>query len=1027
MPEDETLVRGNSRRRQAAFSTQRAARLTARTGAESVLQDLLTTVPNLHKLPGRRQVLARFRALAGRIAGLQRGGEPDEAPEIAPLDASAAPAAWNWRPIGPSAVLKGQAASRPIVSGRIAGVAVALGGLRVYVASANGGVWRSDDCGNHWRSLMDAWNLHPTAFLSDSLAGGAIAIDPKNPDRIYVGTGEGNGVYFDRDRQEFSEAGAYFGVGPVRSDDGGQSWHTESVALGTLEGTAFYQLAVDPENPESVVGANSKGLYLRERIEGTPDYQWRQLIEGRFTSVVAAQTGAATKFYAAAYGGPVFESDDGRDWKPLGADFPTSDAGRTGLAVQPRNPNVVYALLCRHGNSHLMGLWRLDRSTPDGWQEVTGVPTTLFGEDPTMYGQGSYDLAVAVDPADVDRVYLGGASTVLTPGVYVASLYRGTVRTGIDGPAFSNPTLLGANVHADVHAIEFTPGNPEQLWVGCDGGLFATDTASTTAVFEARNAGLSTLTMNRLGIHPQQDAVLFCGSQDNGTLRYTGAEGWLHSAWGDGGFVVVNWADPYRVLRTYTYSSIDFASDGGASYDSWSGRPVNLASDPDTQEREPVEFYAPLAGTPPSADDADAEVVAFGSIRPWVSTDFGQTWSSIPHADYRKDKLDGTILSMAFASAGVLYAGTFFGGVYRFENQGGWKRTPLHAAPLLAGPVTSIAIDPTDKTNHSIYVTLGGYSDYRHVWHFNGATRKWEDCSGPAGQQDECLLDVQHNSVLVDPQNPRHLYVAADLGVWRSLDAGKTWKPCAYGLPEVAVIDLKLHPQRRLLWAATYGRGVYELAVDAAAAPPVELYVRDTILDRGLYKTVDGVADPTVKGETVSFRNSPDVKIDVPQPDGSYQTGGTTINFATFLDALEDASARTVTSAGGGVNRVYILLHNRGVLAGDGSVMLLLAETPGFVPPLPAGFDAAVRSRTPVNTPHWKTVGIADIAGVRAGMPEVVEIDLPASMLPNPVQPGPSRYCLLALLTSPQDPFTNAETDPAQLCLCERKAAQKNF
>ena len=683
--------------------------------------------------------------------------------------------------------------------------------------------------------------------------------------------------------------------------------------------------------------------------------------------------------------------------------------------------------MCRDGNSHLLGLWRLDRSTPDGWQEVAGVPATLFGEPTAVNGQGTYDLAVAVDPTDVNRVYLGGSLTFLTPGIYVASLYRGTVRSGKFGISFSNPTLLGANVHADVHVIEFTPGNPEQLWVGCDGGLFVTNMASTTAEFEARNAGLSTLTMNHLGIHPHQDAVLFCGSQDNGTLRYTGAEGWLHSGAGDGGFVVVNWVDPYRVLRTYTYGSIEFTDDAGAFYDSWSGRSVTLYTDLVPQKSEPVEFYAPLAGTPPSAQGTDAEIVAFGSIRPWVSTDFGQKWSSIPDNDYERDGLDGTILSLLFGSAQILYAGTFVGGVYRFENHGGWKRTPLHAAPLLAGPVTSIAVDPTDNTNRSIYITLGGHGNYRHVWHFSGVSEIWEERSGPADQEDKRLMDVQHNSILVDPRNPTHLFAAADLGVWTSLDAGKTWNPYTNGLPEVAVLDLKLHPERRVLWAATYARGVYERHVDAPTALPVELYVRDTILDRGLYPTLDGADDPTARNQRVSFRKSPDIKLDAPQPDGSYQTVGTVIDFATFLDTLEDASASAATGAGGAVNRVYVLVHNRGVVAAGVSVMLLLAETALLEPPLPVGFDVAVRSRTPVNTAPWKTVGIADITALRVGMPEVVEFDLPASMLPNPVQQGSSRYCLLALLTSAKDPFTNAETDLAKLCLGERKVAQRSF
>jgi hypothetical protein len=70
-----------------------------------------------------------------------------------------------------------------------------------------------------------------------------------NPDRIYVGSGEGAG-------------GAYFGVGPIVSNDGGLNWFTEPVSPGSppLAGSAFYALAVDPADSERVVAATRQGI-----------------------------------------------------------------------------------------------------------------------------------------------------------------------------------------------------------------------------------------------------------------------------------------------------------------------------------------------------------------------------------------------------------------------------------------------------------------------------------------------------------------------------------------------------------------------------------------------------------------------------------------------------------------------------------------------------------------------------------------------------------------------------------------------
>src|SRR5262245_8105336 len=64
----------------------------------------------------------------------------------------------RWTPLGPSVLMAGQALGRPAMGGRVAGIAIAPGGKLVYAASANGGVFRSDDGGLTWRPLMDAFD-----------------------------------------------------------------------------------------------------------------------------------------------------------------------------------------------------------------------------------------------------------------------------------------------------------------------------------------------------------------------------------------------------------------------------------------------------------------------------------------------------------------------------------------------------------------------------------------------------------------------------------------------------------------------------------------------------------------------------------------------------------------------------------------------------------------------------------------------------------------------------------------------------
>ena len=948
------------------------------------------------------------------------------------------PPANNWVPIGPSVIRQGQVVNQTATSGRIAGLAVAPGATRIYAAGANAGVWRSDDRGENWRPMMNAWDLNPTVPASDSLACGAVAIDPADPDRIYVGSGEGATV--------FIRAGAvvaplaFLGVGPIRSDDGGDSWNTEP-ATPSLDGQAFYRLAVDPGDRERVVGATTNGLYRREPAGG--GFSWNRTRTGVFTSVVAARSAGTTTFYAARWGGGVVRSNDGNTWTDVGAGFPTASVGRISLAALSVNPDVVYALIADSATMGILGVWRLDGGTGAGtWRQVTGHPADLFD------GQGWYDQAIAIDPNDDERLYLGG-STRPAPGVQVgdpdrwsSSLYRCVVSSSGTGAGLTHSmanTYIGSTVHADVHALTFTPGDSNKLWVGCDGGVFFSAAAGGTASFTARNTGLATITMEHLSQHPTEDAVVFAGTQDNGTVRFTGEECWLHMAPGDGGFSVVDWDDPYRLIVTYPY---DFAggrcilrrfTDGGTR-DSYTDIVVDTPGDS-------ALFYYPLVGTPRNpGSPAQAGRIAIGTSRPLISDDFGTAWQSIPNGNTTDRLGSGSVFaikSMIFAAFNKLYVGTMNGRVYRCdETAAGWTVARIDNAGganslpnNFALPVTDIAVDPADGSGASIYITFGGSGDYRHVWHFDGA--QWQQRSGPTAGDPSSLLDVQHSAIAVDPANASHIYVGADIGCWHSSDGGANWMPFSEGLPDASVVDLKLHAETRLLRVSTHGRSVFERRLQPGLVAGVELYVRDTQLDQGRRPTVNGSDDPTAQGESVWHWRGPDIKLDTPDAGGNFQFPVTgTIDFYEFVDKLSDDSRNVATHATETITtRVYVQVHNRGVTrADDVRVMLLLSNASAGLPALPAGYETDVQNGTPINNASWRTVGIESVDDVRAGFPKIASFNLDSSMLPPPANlAGNDHHCVLALVHHSADRYTATETNTDLNSLQERKAAHKNL
>jgi hypothetical protein len=283
----------------------------------------------------------------------------------------------------------------------------------------------------------------------------------------------------------------------------------------------------------------------------------------------------------------------------------------------------------------------------------------------------------------------------------------------------------------------------------------------------------------------------------------------------------------------------------------------------------------------------------------------------------------------------------------------------------------------------------------------------------------------------VDPANPTDLYVGADIGVWRSTDSGANWVPFAQGLPDAGVTDLLLHNPRRLLRAATHGRGVYERTLPDAPKQGVELYVRSTQLDQGRFTAVNNLPDPTVQGQVVRFWRGPDIKLDTPDAMGQYQfplTGA--IDFLQFVDTLTDDFQNVATHATANIiTRVYVQVHNRGVTpANTVRVMLLLANASAGLPPLPTGFDVNVRNGLPINTANWHTIGFDTLNDVRVGFPKIAAFSLPSSMLPPPANlAGNQHQCVLTLIHHADDQFTNTQTNVDMLSSGDRKAAHKNL
>lgn len=363
---------------------------------------------------------------------------------------------------------------------------------------------------------------------------------------------------------------------------------------------------------------------------------------------------------------------------------------------------------------------------------------------------------------------------------------------------------IGTHAHADVHLLIHTPGDSNELWCGCDGGVFLNRDPRGTGQFASQNNGLACLCSNFIAQHPTDPNILFTGLQDNGTARTASGPMWSHVSGGDGGYCIINWANPNLVL-VFANGTVYRSTTGGTTHSSWS-----------TSWDFPWATMTQPIVSPPynPANTADADFVAVGAgEQVFVSKNFASSWPT--SMSFSLPAGSGSVYTLAFASTTRLFIGTTRGQVFRADRLGNsWSLTRLDnvaVGPLgLNGLISDIAIDWADVTLGAVYVAFGGIGDRRRVWRFDGT--QWETRSGPAG--GNTLLDMEHNALVVDRSAPDNLYVAADIGVWHSPDRGMSWTPLQNGLPDAPVFDLQIHPTQRLLRAATHGRGLYEIALD---------------------------------------------------------------------------------------------------------------------------------------------------------------------------------------------------------------------
>jgi hypothetical protein len=353
----------------------------------------------------------------------------------------------------------------------------------------------------------------------------------------------------------------------------------------------------------------------------------------------------------------------------------------------------------------------------------------------------------------------------------------------------SNKGATGDSIHPDQHAIAFDPVTPDTIYVGCDGGLFQSPNRGTN--WTSLNRGLAITEIEYLDHDIGSSRYLLAGTQDNGSIRYTGSAVWEHAADGDGGDCSVGTVVPTTVFHSFFGMGMERSTTKG-NFGSWGWIGPNVPANYNAL------FYPPLETQGASVAQAGQSV--------FISRNSGTAWTEIALP------AGCTGSAMEMPTPDQVLVGCTNGRIFRLTWSGAaWSAATALTTPRAGAWISDISCHASNPNRiWATSTSLGG----ARVWRSDNGGTTWTDTS--AG-----LPALPLNSVEVDASNLNRIWVAADLGVFQSLDAGATWATYTNGLPNSFVGDLVFHPHARVLRAGMRNRGVWEIPVDGWKTTPV--------------------------------------------------------------------------------------------------------------------------------------------------------------------------------------------------------------